>query len=95
MVVIFQMNPFYSTLKRSRRIWGLGENEPPNQLPPTPVVESEGAVSGFGVMLNQWLDLLEKSQGSVEEFKPLVLVEGLSSHRLAMGSRRNQAQWHR
>ena len=93
MVVIFQMTPFYS--ERSRKVRGLGEKEPPHQLPPTPVVESEGAVSGFGVMLNQWFDLLWKSQGSGEEFKPLVLVEGLSSHRLAMGSRRNQGERHR
>ena len=48
----FQVNPFYS--EKVKENMALPSPARPRQLPPTPVVESEGAISGRGVTLDQW-----------------------------------------
>ena len=47
----FQVNPFYSEKVKENMALRAAR---PRQLPPTPVVESEGAISGRGVTLDQW-----------------------------------------
>ena len=56
----FQVNPFYSEKVKENMAIRAAR---PRQLPPTPVVESEGAISGRGVTLDQWGRPTEEKPG--------------------------------